>query len=235
MKTIGMIGGISWESSKVYYEYTNRIMRDRLGGSHSAKSILNTVDFAEIEKLTFAGKWDGIGDIIKNEALKLEKSGAEIILICSNLIHIVSNRVTESTSIPFLHIARAVGEEIKRKSLKKVALLGTKFTMEKDFYTKILEDEFELEILIPDKQERELLNDIIYKELVRGIFTEESKKRCIEIIEKLKGHGAEGAILGCTELPILISDSDVSIPTFDTTRIHVEKAIDFALGDKFQK
>lgn len=231
MKTIGLIGGVSWESSKIYYEHTNRIIRHRLGGSHSAKSILNTVDFAEIERLTFSGNWDGIGDIIENEALKLEKSGAEIILICSNLIHIVSDRVIGSTSIPFLHIANATGEEIKKKSLRKIALLGTKFTMEKDFYTKILKDEYGLEILIPEKKERELLNDIIYKELVRGIFTEESKQRCIEIIEKLKDEGAEGAILGCTELPLLISESDVTIPTFDTTRIHVEKAIDFALTD----
>ncbi|MEP3208916.1 MAG: aspartate/glutamate racemase family protein [Maribacter sp.] len=231
MKTIGLIGGVSWESSKVYYEYTNRIIRDRLGGSHSAKSMLNTVDFAEIEELTFKGNWDGIGDIIANEASKLEQSGAELILICSNLIHIVSERVKEATSIPFLHIAHATGAEIKKKNLCKIALLGTKFTMEKDFYSKILEDAYGLEILIPEKQERELLNEIIYKELVRGIFTEASKQRCIEIIEKLMVDGAEGVILGCTELPLLISKSDVSIPTFDTARIHVEKAIDFALAD----
>jgi len=218
MKTIGLIGGVSWESSKVYYEYTNRMTRDRLGGSHSSKSIMTTVDFAEIEKLTFAGNWDRIGDIIKNEAFKLEKSGAELILICSNLIHIVSDRVIEATSVPFLHIAHATGEEIRRKNIRKIALLGTKFTMEKDFYTKILEEEFGLEVLIPEKQERELLNDIIYKELVRGIFTEESKKHCVKI-------------LGCTELPLLISNADVTTPTFDTTRIHVEKAIDFALNE----
>lgn len=231
MKTIGLIGGVSWESSKVYYEYTNRMTRDRLGGSHSSKSIMTTVDFAEIEKLTFAGNWDRIGDIIKNEALKLEKSGAELILICSNLIHIVSDRVIEATSVPFLHIAHATGEEIRRKNIRKISLLGTKFTMEKDFYTKILEEEFGLEVLIPEKQERELLNDIIYKELVRGIFTEESKKHCVKIIEKLKEKGAEGTILGCTELPLLISNADVTTPTFDTTRIHVEKAIDFALNE----
>ncbi len=231
MKTIGLIGGVSWESSKIYYEHTNRIIRDRLGGSHSAKSMLNTVDFAEIEDLTFKGNWDGIGDIIANEASKLEQSGADLILICSNLIHIVSDKVIDATSIPFLHIAHATGAEIKKKSLRKIALLGTKFTMEKDFYTKILEDAYGLEILIPEKQERELLNEIIYKELVRGIFTEASKQRCIAIIEKLMANGAEGVILGCTELPLLISKSDVSIPTFDTTRIHVEKAIDFALAD----
>jgi len=231
MKTIGLIGGISWESSKVYYEYTNRITQNRLGGSHSAKSIMNTVDFAEIEKLTFAGNWDGIGDIMKNEALKLERSGADIILICSNLIHIVSNQVIDSTSIPFLHIANATGEEIRKKNLNKIALLGTKFTMEKEFYTKILEDEYGLEILVPEKQDRELLNDIIYRELVRGVFTKESEQYCIKLIEKLKEEGAEGVILGCTELPLLISKSDVTIPTFNTTRIHVEKAIDFALGE----
>lgn len=231
MKTIGLIGGVSWESSKIYYEYTNRIIRDRLGGSHSAKSMLNTVDFSEIEELTFTGNWHGIGNIITNEAIKLEKSGAELILICSNLIHIVSDMVIAATSVPFLHIAHATGAEIQKKSLRKIALLGTKFTMEKDFYTKILEDEYGLEIQIPEKPDREVLNEIIYKELVRGVFTEASKQRCIEIIEQLIENGAEGVILGCTELPLLISKSDVSVPTFDTTRIHVEKAIDFALAD----
>ena len=231
MKTIGLIGGMSWESSKTYYEYTNRITRDRLGGSHSAKSILNTVDFAEIEKLTFEGNWDGIGDIIEQEALKLEKAGADMILLCTNTIHLVSNRITKSVAIPFFHIAHATGEAIKNRGLKKVALLGTKFTMEMDFYTKILEEDYGLEVIIPNSEERQLVHDIIYNELVQGIFTEESKAIYLEIINSLENRGAEGIIAGCTEIPLLISENDVDIPTFNTTKIHAEKAVDFALSD----
>ncbi len=231
MKTIGMIGGISWESSKIYYEHINRMTRNRLGGSHSAKSILNTVDFAEIEKLTFEGNWDGIGDIIVKEAKKLEGSGAEILLICSNLIHIISSRVIESTSIPFIHIAKATGEAIEKKHLKKVALLGTKFTMEKDFYTKVLEDDFGLEVLIPEKKERESLNDIIYNELVKGVLTEKSKAVFLQVIDNMITLGAEGVIAGCTEIPLLISQDDISVPLFDTTQIHAAKAVDLALDN----
>lgn len=235
MKTIGMIGGMSWESSKVYYEYTNQIVKKRLGGSHSAKSIMTTVDFAEIEKYTFEGNWGKIGDMMAEHALKLEKFGADIILLCTNTIHLVSNRIVESTTIPFLHIADATGQAIKEKGVKKIALLGTKFTMEKDFYSKILEEKYGLEVIIPEEKDRNVIHDIIYKELVRGEFKETSKHISIDIIEKLKDQGAQGVILGCTELPILISESDLSIPSFNTTKIHVEKAIDFALADPFQK
>lgn len=226
-----MIGGMSWESSKVYYEYTNQMVKERLGGSHSAKSVLSSVDFSEIEKLTFQDDWNKIGDIMADHAIKLEKAGADAILLCTNTIHLVSNRITESTAIPFLHIAEATGDAIKARGLKKIALLGTKFTMEKDFYTKILQDKYQLEVLIPSEEERQVIHDIIYDELVRGKFTQASKKVCVKIIANLSKHGVEGVILGCTELPILISESDVTIPTFDTTKIHVEKAIDFALDD----
>lgn len=230
MKTIGMIGGMSWESSKVYYEHTNQITKERLGGSHSAKSIMNSVDFAEIEKYTFEGNWEKIGDLMAEHALKLEKSGADIILLCTNTIHLVSDYIVRSTKLPFLHIADATGQAIQDAGLKRIALLGTKFTMEKDFYSKILEEKYDLEVIIPEEKDRNSVHDIIYNELVRGEFKETSKHLCIDIIEKLKSQGAEGVILGCTELPILIEASELSIPSFNTTKIHVEKAIDFTLA-----
>ncbi|MGI9551234.1 MAG: aspartate/glutamate racemase family protein [Aurantibacter sp.] len=232
MRTIGIIGGMSWESSKAYYEYSDQIMKERLGGSHSAKSIMSSVDFAEIEKLTFEGNWGKIGDIMADHATKLEKAGAELILLGTNTIHIVGNRISEAASIPFLHIADATGKVVRAKGLEKIALLGTKFTMEKDFYTKILRDKYRLEVIIPSEEERQVIHDIIYNELVRGEFTESSKQICIAIIENLRKQGAEGVILGCTELPILIPESEVTIPTFNTTKIHVEAAIDFALTDQ---
>jgi len=231
MKTIGMIGGMSWESSKVYYEYSNQITKDRMGSSHSAKSIMHTVDFAEIEKYTFEGDWNKIGALMADHAVKLENSGAEMILLCTNTIHLVSDHIVNSTTVPFLHIADATGQAIQEKGFTKIALLGTKFTMEKDFYSKILKEIYHLEVIIPDEKDRNTIHDIIYKELVRGEFKESSKSICIDIIEKLKNQGAEGVILGCTELPILIEASELSIPSFNTTKIHVEKAIDFALAD----
>ncbi|MFH6603281.1 aspartate/glutamate racemase family protein [Maribacter algicola] len=229
MKTIGFIGGMSWESTKVYYEYSNQLVKELLGGSHSAKSIMTSVDFAEIEKLTFEGNWNKIGDIMANHAIKLEKAGADMVLLCTNTIHLVSSRIVDSIAIPFLHIADATGVEIQNQGLKKVALLGTKFTMEKDFYTEILSKKYNLEVAIPSNQDRQLVHDIIYQELVRGKFTEASKKHLIRIIKTLELQGVEGVILGCTELPLLVSPNDVDIPTFDTTKIHVRLAVDLAL------
>ena len=229
MKTIGLIGGMSWESSKVYYEYTNQMVKERLGGSHSAKSIMTSVDFEEIERLTFEGNWKKIGAIMANQAVKLEKAGADLVLLCTNTIHLVSDRITDSIAIPFLHIADATGEAIRSKGLKKIALLGTKFTMEKDFYTKILTKTYGLDIIVPFENERQLIHDIIYKELVRGIFSEKSKAIYLDVIQNLERRGAEGIIAGCTEIPLLISQNDIYIPLFDTTKIHSAKAVDFAL------
>jgi len=229
MKTIGLIGGMSWESSKLYYEFLNTKTKDILGGSHSAKCIMVSVDFAEIERLTFKGDWNSIGEIMKQAAQQLEKAGADIILLCTNTIHLVSHYISENVSIPFMHIATTTGESIKKLDLKKVALLGTKFTMEKDFYTKILEHDFGLEILIPDTDGRQVVHDIIYNELVKGQFTKYSKQKVIEIIKELQSQGAQGVILGCTELPILVSELDVDIPIFDTGKIHAYKAIEWSL------
>jgi aspartate racemase len=232
MKTIGLIGGMSWESSKLYYEFLNTKVKDVLGSSHSAECILVSIDFADIERLTFKGDWDAIGELMKEAAQQLERAGADVILLCTNTIHLVSHYISENVSIPFLHIATTTGESIKKKGLKKVALLGTKFTMEKDFYTNTLSNDFDLEILTPETNNRQVIHDIIYKELVKGQFTETSKRKIIKIIKKLQNKGAEGVILGCTELPILISESDINIPLFDTGKIHAYEAVKWSLNNK---
>jgi aspartate racemase len=230
MKTIGLIGGMSWESSKVYYQHINEMVREKLGGSHSAKSLLSSVDFDEIERYSFSSNWDQIGNIMALHAKTLEKAGSDLVILCTNTIHLVSDAITDATNVPFLHIANATGEAIAKTGIKKVALLGTKFTMEKDFYTKILREEYGLEILVPNNEDMDILHSIIYDELVKGIFKPESKEICLGIIKKLEAEGAEGVILGCTELPLLIADNEVATPTFDTTKIHAQKAVDFALS-----
>lgn len=229
MKTIGLIGGMSWESSKLYYEFLNTKAKALLGGSHSAKCIMVSVDFAEIEKLTFKGDWNAIGVLMKDAAQQLERAGAEVILLCTNTIHLVSHYIAENVQIPFLHIATPTGEAIQKRGLKKVALLGTKFTMEEEFYTKTLSDEFGLEILIPEPSNRQLVHDIIYDELVKGQFTQASKQKVVAVIKALEDRGAEGVILGCTELPILITRQDVDLPTFDTGKLHAHAAVERSL------
>lgn len=229
MKTVGVIGGMSWQSSKFYYEYLNQIVADRMGGSHSAKILMSSVDFSEIERLSFEDNWEKIGELMATEAKRLERAGADIVILATNTIHLVANHIQEAISIPFLHIAKATGAAIVKEKLKKVALLGTRFTMEKDFYTKILKEDFNLEIVIPNKEERDYLQDLIYGELVKGRFTVAGKEKCLKIIESLQRQGAEGVILGCTELPILIPNDEVAISTFDTTMIHSKAAVDFAL------
>lgn len=229
MRTIGLIGGMSWESSKLYYEFLNNRAKDRLGGSHSAKCIMVSVDFAEIERYTFQGDWNAIGELMKEAAQQLERAGADMIVLCTNTIHLVSHYISENTYIPFLHIARSTGDAIQRLGLKKIALLGTNFTMEKDFYTHTLRNEFGLDIVIPESTDRQIIHDIIYNELVKGQFTPASKQKIMRIIHQLQSEGAEGVILGCTELPILISSSDVDIPTFDTGKIHAHAAFDWSL------
>ena len=226
MQTIGLIGGMSWESSKVYYELINRRVQELLGGSHSAKSIMVSVDFAEIERLSFEGDWEAIGEMMKDAAQKLERAGAEVIILCTNTIHIVSNYITENIGVPFIHIAKATGQAIVDANVKKVALLGTRFTMEKEFYSKTLIEDFDLEVLIPDEESRTTIHSIIYNELVKGQFTDIAKQEIVNIIDALQAQGAEGVILGCTELPILISPSDLNIPSFDTTKIHAYEAVD---------
>ena len=225
MKTIGLIGGMSWESSVEYYKLINRKVNELLGGFHSCKSLMYSVDFAEIEKLQHEDKWEELDVIMADAAKKLEDAGADIIVLCTNTMHLCSDAIKEKISIPFLHITEAAGEEIVNRKIKKVGLLGTKFTMEKDFYKDVLNEKFGIDVIIPNEEERNQVHKIIYEELVHGKIIDESREKYKAIIHNLEKAGAEGVILGCTEIPLLISDSDVNIPTFDTTKLHAEKAV----------
>lgn len=234
MKTIGLIGGMSWESSAVYYDLVNKKVRELLGGFHSCKNIMVTVDFAEIEKLQHLDEWKKLDKLMATAAKQLETAGADIVVLCTNTMHLCTPAILENISIPFLHIAEATGLEIEKKKFKKVALLGTKFTMEKDFYKKYIFEKFGIEVIVPSDEDRIQIHRIIYQELVHGKILKESRETYKQIIANLEQQGAEGVILGCTEIPLLISDSDVNIPTFDTTTIHAEKAVEWALNIKIQ-
>ncbi len=229
MKKIGLIGGMSWESSQVYYEIINKKVRETLGGFHSSKCIMESVDFAEIEKLQHIGDWNTLNKIMIESARNLENAKADFIVLCTNTMHLCSEEITNNINIPFLHIAVATGKKIKEKNINKVLLLGTKFTMEKDFFKKILHYDYGIEVIIPNKDDREIVHKVIYEELVHGEIKPKSKENYQKIINNSIKNGAEGVILGCTEIPLLIKSEDVKIPVFDTTRIHAESAVKFAL------
>jgi aspartate racemase len=229
MKTIGLIGGMSWESSQEYYRIINETVRERLGSLHSARSLMFSFDFAEIEELQHSDSWDEATRRMVDAAQKLEKGGADFVLICTNTMHKMARDVQEGITIPLLHIADPTGEAIKAKGITKVGLLGTKYTMEHDFYKGRLIKEFGLEVLVPVEKDRQVVHGIIYDELCLGVVSNDSKKRYQEIIEKLKNQGAEGVILGCTEITLLIQQADTDVPVFDTTRIHAEAAVTRAL------
>jgi aspartate racemase len=229
MKTIGLIGGMSWESSAVYYSTINRKVREILGGFHSAKSVMVTVEFNEIQTLQHNENWKALEEIMVKSAKQLEAAGADFILLCTNTMHLCSPAIIQQISIPFLHIAEATGSKIAEKGLKKVALTGTRFTMEKDFYKTYITEHFGIEVIIPEEKEREIIHNTIYNELVKGVVSDESRWKFQQIIGNLENHGAEGVILGCTEIPLLISQKDVGIPVFDTTTIHAEMAVKWAL------
>ncbi|WP_025740443.1 aspartate/glutamate racemase family protein [Aquimarina pacifica] len=228
MKTIGLIGGMSWESSAMYYEIINQEVKKKLGGFHSSKSIMTSVDFSEIARLQNINDWKSLNQLMVQSAKQLENAGADFIILCTNTMHLCSKEIVKNTSIPFLHIANATAERIKSVGLKKIGLLGTKFTMEKDFYIKNLK-EFGLETIVPNSDDRKIVNDIIFNELVLGIIKNDSRKELIRIIKDLESKGAQGIILGCTEIPLLITPSDVDIHLFDTARIHAESAVIYAL------
>ena len=223
-----MIGGMSWESSAVYYELINKKVKQVLGGFHSAKCILLSVDFAEIERLQNADDWTGLNKLMIRAAKQLEHAGADLIILCTNTMHLCSDDIIKNISIPFLHIATATAEKIREKKLKKIALLGTKFTMEKDFYKEILKA-YGIEVMIPEVNNRDMIHQVIYKELVHGKIEPQSKEAFKKVIKDLEKHGAEGVILGCTEIPLLIKANDVDLPIFDTTAIHAESAVTMAL------
>lgn len=231
MKTIGLIGGLSWESSAEYYRIINQEAQRRLGGAHSAKCTMFSFDFGEIEALQAAGDWEAAGALIAAAARKLEIAGGECIVICSNTMHLLADAVEAAVAIPLLHIADATAAPIVADGVRTVGLLGTRFTMEKDFYRGRMVERFGLEALIPDEAGRAIVHDIIYEELVRGVIHEESRRAYQRVIEALKAAGAEAVILGCTEIGLLIKPEDSALPCYDTTALHALAAVDWAIGD----
>ncbi|AAP09143.1 aspartate/glutamate racemase family protein [Bacillus cereus] len=228
MKTIGLIGGMSWESTSEYYRIINEEIKERLGGLHSAKCLINSVDFEEIERCQSSGDWDGAGEILGNVAYSLQKGGADFIIICTNTMHKVVEKIKEKIDIPFLHIADATAKEIKRKDIQKVGLLGTKYTMEQDFYKSRIE-EHDIKVIVPSGTNREKVNEVIYTELCLGKIVVQSREYYKRVIEELVQEGAQGIILGCTEIGLLIKQENVSVPIFDTTHIHAIEAVKVAL------
>jgi aspartate racemase len=232
MKSIGLIGGLSWESTSTYYTLINQQTKHRLGGLHSAKIIMNSVDFAEIEDLQRQGGWQQTAILLGNAAQSLESAGADFFLICANTMHIVAEEVEAMASIPVLHIAEATAGELVNDGRKKVGLLGTRYTMEKDFYKQRLKDKFDIEVVVPDEAQREILHNIVYEELCLGIIADESRNKVLAMIDSLHQQGAECIILGCTEIPLLVTQQDTDIPLYDTTAIHARCAVELALAHK---
>jgi aspartate racemase len=231
MKTIGFIGGMSWESTLEYYRIINETVKTKLGGLHSAKCILYSVDFAEIELLQRQGKWPEAAQVLVGAAQSLERAGAELIVVCTNTMHKVADDIQAHTHIPLLHIADATAQQVKAAGIQKIGLLGTRYTMEEDFYKGRLARNFGLDVIIPDAPEREIVHRVIYDELVVGTIRQTSKDQYMEIIARLVDQGAQGIILGCTEIGMLIHPEDCRVPLFDTTRIHAEAAAEFALAE----
>lgn len=229
MKTIGLIGGMSWESSLEYYRIINETVKEKLGGLRSARIVMYSFDFEDVAKLQHEGRWDEATDLIIKAAQRLEKAGAELLVICTNTMHIVADEVQKNIKIPLLHIADATAEEIKAKGLNKIGLLGTRFTMEKDFYKSRLVKKHGLEVIIPSEHERQIVHDIIYNELCRGEIKKSSREQFSKIIQKLVENDSEGIILGCTEICLLVKQQDVQVPLFDTTAIHATTATSFAI------
>ena len=230
MKTIGMIGGMSWESSIEYYRVVNEKVKESLGGLHSAKSVMVSVDFAEIESLQHAGRWQEASLSMIQAARQVEAGGADFIIICTNTMHKMADEVQNSINIPLLHIVDATAEMIKSAGLQKIGLLGTRFTMEENFYRGRLVEKHGLKIIIPSEQDRDVVHRIIYNELVLGKILPSSRMAYLDVIHKLVENGAEGIILGCTEIGLLIKSTDCQVTLFDTTRIHAEAAVRMALA-----
>jgi len=228
MKRIGLIGGMSWESSAEYYKLLNEEIKDKLGGFNSAECILWSVNFEEIELYQRTNQWTKCGELLNNAAKNLESAGAGLIILCTNTMHKVSDLLLKDITIPFLHIADMTAEEIIKEKIKTAGLLGTKYTMSESFYVSRLTDKG-INVLIPDEDEQETVNNIIYNELCKGTINEKSKAKYIEVINKMIKKGAKGIILGCTEIGLLIKQKDVTVKVFDTTIIHAKKAVEFAL------
>ncbi|WCE31867.1 aspartate/glutamate racemase family protein [Vibrio sp. SCSIO 43137] len=230
MKTIGLLGGMSWESTLSYYKSINQGVKQQLGGLNSAKICLYSVNFEQIEKLQHQGKWDETAEILSDAACSVEKGGADVLLICTNTMHKVAPQIEENISIPILHIADATAEKLLEKKISKVGLLGTNFTMEQEFYKGRLTDKFAIDVVVPEEEDRLKVHNIIYQELCRGEIKQSSRTEYIRIIDKLRNQGAEAVILGCTEIALLVQQQHTDVPLFDTTAIHADAAVRFAVG-----
>jgi len=224
MKTIGVLGGMSWESSLEWYRRANEQVRRNLGGHHSARILLDSLDFAEIEALQAAGDWDAAGAILAEHARRLELGGAELIVLCTNTMHLVADRIEQAVTVPFLHIVDVTADAVLDADVRRVGLLGTAFTMEEPFYRERLEAHG-IEVLVPDAEDRAVVHAVIYDELVHGVIRSESRARYGRIIDRLAARGAEGVILGCTEIELLVSAADSSVRVFPTTALHVDAAL----------
>lgn len=231
MKTIGMLGGMSWESSVSYYKQVNEGIKKALGGLHSAKVVMVSVDFDEIEKMQHAGDWEGAGQTLALAAQSIEAAGADFLLICTNTMHKVAEPIASAISIPLLHIADTTGERLVKDHRKKVGLLGTAFTMEQEFYKGRLAEKFKLDVLTPEPEDRKIVHDVIYKELCLGIISDQSRQQFLAVIERLKARGADSIILGCTEIALLIQQTHTAVPLYDTTALHAAGAVARALAD----
>jgi len=230
MRTIGLLGGMSWESSALYYRLVNEAVRDRLGGFHSARVVLVSVDFAEIESMQARGDWGSAGSLLAHEARMLQAAGADCVVLCTNTMHKVAEAIETAVDIPLLHLADVTAVAVRDAGVARVALLGTRFTMEQPFYGDRLRAHG-LEVLVPTAADRRLVHDVIYDELVIGVVREESRAAYVDVVGRLVDHGARGVILGCTEIELLLGPADVDVPVFATTRLHALAAVDFALGD----
>ena len=229
MRTIGLLGGMSWESTQTYYRLINEAVRDRLGGLHSAQCVLYSVDFEPIEQLQSAGAWEAAGAILADAARRVESAGADFLVLCTNTMHKVAPLIEAAIEIPLLHLADATGAAVKSAGFQTVGLLGTRFTMGEDFYRGRLAERHGLEVLIPSEPERELIDRVIFDELCLGQCLDGSRRQYLEIIDRLTRHGAEAVILGCTEISLLVKPTDTSVPLLDTTAIHAKKAVEWAL------
>ncbi|APP07502.1 MULTISPECIES: aspartate/glutamate racemase family protein [Vibrio] len=232
MKTIGLIGGMSWESTANYYQIINREVKARLGGLHSGKVCLYSVDFAEIETLQHQGRWDDTAIILAQAAKSVEAGGADFILICTNTMHKVADQIQQAVNVPLVHIADATAEQLVVDGIKKVGLLGTRFTMEQDFYKQRLIDKFGVDVVVPSSDDQTIVHDVIYNELCKGEVHDDSRQHYLTIIEKLVEQGAEAVILGCTEIAMLVESQHTDVKLYDTTEIHAKAAVEKALDSK---
>ncbi len=230
MKTLGLIGGTTWVSTVDYYKYINQLTAERLGGLNSAKVLIYSLNFEELKTLFETGEWEKVAEILSRIAQNLENAGAQALLLCSNTIHIAAEEIERQINIPLIHITDSTAREIQKLDLKKVALLGTKFTMDSDFFKERLLRSG-IETIIPNREERDIINRTIFEEFGKGVFTNEARQKYLEIIESLRKRGAQGVIFGCTEIPMLIKPEDCPLPSFDTTLIHARAAVEFALAD----